>query len=67
MSEQSSSTKSKRTELDTSLSDGGPSQTPRRSEIWMPYGDIILEVESTQFRVNRDILEELHRFFTTCF
>jgi hypothetical protein len=27
-----------------------------RSAIWMPYGDIILQAESTQFRVNRDIL-----------
>ncbi|KAJ7448828.1 hypothetical protein B0H11DRAFT_1636866, partial [Mycena galericulata] len=27
-----------------------------RSEIWMPYGNTILQVESTQFRVNRDVL-----------
>ncbi|KAJ7116530.1 hypothetical protein C8R44DRAFT_627933 [Mycena epipterygia] len=26
------------------------------SEIWMPYGDIILQAESTLFKVNRDIL-----------
>ncbi|KAJ7735773.1 hypothetical protein B0H16DRAFT_1695591 [Mycena metata] len=27
-----------------------------RSKIWKPYGDIILQAESTQFRVNRDLL-----------
>ncbi|KAJ7634515.1 hypothetical protein FB45DRAFT_1002125 [Roridomyces roridus] len=30
--------------------------TPIRSKIWMPFGDLVLQVESTQFRVNRDIL-----------
>nr|GAT55447.1 predicted protein [Mycena chlorophos] len=30
---------------------------PLRSEtVWMPYGDIVLQAELTQFRVNRDIL-----------
>ncbi|KAJ7060912.1 hypothetical protein C8F01DRAFT_1058173 [Mycena amicta] len=24
--------------------------------VWLPYGDIVLEVESVQFRVNRDVL-----------
>ncbi|KAJ7171026.1 hypothetical protein C8R46DRAFT_1175624 [Mycena filopes] len=24
--------------------------------LWMPYGDVILQAESTQFRVNRDVL-----------
>ncbi|KAF7318661.1 BTB domain-containing protein [Mycena chlorophos] len=34
-----------------------PAGTIQRSElIWRPYGDIVLQAESTQFRVNRDIL-----------
>ncbi|KAJ7474582.1 hypothetical protein B0H11DRAFT_2235957 [Mycena galericulata] len=33
-----------------------PSTSQMRSEIWMPYGDIILQVESTQLRMNRDVL-----------
>ncbi|KAJ7719954.1 hypothetical protein B0H16DRAFT_1700119 [Mycena metata] len=28
----------------------------RSSNIWMPYGDIILQAEGVQFRVNRDVL-----------
>ncbi|KAJ7465232.1 hypothetical protein FB451DRAFT_432468 [Mycena latifolia] len=43
--------KRKRTDADASAS-----LTPLRSKIWMPYGDIILQAESTQFRVNRDVL-----------
>ncbi|KAJ7449094.1 hypothetical protein B0H11DRAFT_336704 [Mycena galericulata] len=35
--------------------DSGSTPTVR-SNIWMPYGDIILQAESTQFRVNRDVL-----------
>ncbi|KAJ7183257.1 hypothetical protein C8R46DRAFT_1027013 [Mycena filopes] len=27
-----------------------------RSEIWMPFGDVVIQAESTQFKVNRDIL-----------
>ncbi|KAJ6480103.1 hypothetical protein DFH09DRAFT_1465741 [Mycena vulgaris] len=54
MSDPTPPAKRKRTEPDASGS--GPSPPPRRSEIWMPYGDIILQAESTQFRVNRDIL-----------
>ncbi|KAJ7069306.1 hypothetical protein C8F01DRAFT_966474, partial [Mycena amicta] len=27
-----------------------------RSAFWMPHGDIILHAESTQFRVNKDVL-----------
>ncbi|KAJ7109632.1 hypothetical protein C8R43DRAFT_1079683 [Mycena crocata] len=38
-----------------------------RSEIWMPYGDIILQVQSTQFRVNRDILAKHSPVFRDLF
>jgi hypothetical protein len=38
-----------------------------RSEIWMPYGDIILQVESTQFRVNRDVLARHSSIFRDLF
>ncbi|KAJ7443803.1 hypothetical protein FB451DRAFT_1149473 [Mycena latifolia] len=38
-----------------------------RSEIWMPYGDIILQAESTQFRVNRDILAHQSSVFKDMF
>ncbi|KAJ6487703.1 hypothetical protein C8R45DRAFT_827248 [Mycena sanguinolenta] len=40
---------------------------PTRSEIWMPYGDVILQVESTQFRVNKDILARHSSIFRTLF
>ncbi|KAJ7634548.1 hypothetical protein FB45DRAFT_829824 [Roridomyces roridus] len=32
--------------------------TLTRSRIWKPFGDIVLQVESTQFRVNRDSLAD---------
>ncbi|KAF7360150.1 hypothetical protein MVEN_00743500 [Mycena venus] len=38
-----------------------------RSKIWMPYGDIILQAESTQFRVNRDILAQQSSVFADMF
>ncbi|KAJ7185845.1 hypothetical protein C8R46DRAFT_1289076 [Mycena filopes] len=38
-----------------------------RSGIWMPYGDIILHVESTQFRVNRDVLAKHSSVFRDLF
>jgi hypothetical protein len=38
-----------------------------RSKIWMPYGDIILQAESTQFRVNRDILARHSTVFSDMF
>ncbi|KAJ7634557.1 hypothetical protein FB45DRAFT_1056570 [Roridomyces roridus] len=44
------SAKRKRSET---VIDEGPTT---RSHIWMPHGDIILQAESTQFRVHRDIL-----------
>ncbi|KAJ7432196.1 hypothetical protein B0H11DRAFT_820730 [Mycena galericulata] len=44
-----------------------PSTSQMRSEIWMPYGDIILEVESTQFRVNRDVLAKHSTVFRHLF
>ncbi|KAJ7436731.1 hypothetical protein FB451DRAFT_187047 [Mycena latifolia] len=54
--------KRKRTETDL------PNDTPPvRSKIWMPYGDIILQAESTQFRVNRDILAHQSSVFRDMF
>ncbi|KAJ7185850.1 hypothetical protein C8R46DRAFT_881156 [Mycena filopes] len=47
------STKRKRVEPD---SPDTPASAPIRSKIWKPFGDIILQAESTQFRVSRDIL-----------
>ncbi|KAJ7690103.1 hypothetical protein B0H17DRAFT_1331519 [Mycena rosella] len=38
-----------------------------RSEIWMPYGDIVVQVESTLFRVNRDILAKHSSVFESMF
>ncbi|KAJ7735774.1 hypothetical protein B0H16DRAFT_1892196 [Mycena metata] len=38
-----------------------------RSKIWMPYGDIILQVVSTQFRVNRDVLAKHSSVFRDLF
>ncbi|KAJ7697609.1 hypothetical protein B0H17DRAFT_1051626 [Mycena rosella] len=40
---------------------------PLRSKIWMPYGDIILQAESTQFRVNRDVLAQQSSVFRDMF
>jgi hypothetical protein len=42
----------------TDSSPDDPDTTPVRSKIWMPYGDIILQAEFTQFRVNRDVLAQ---------
>ncbi|KAJ7359700.1 hypothetical protein DFH08DRAFT_769695 [Mycena albidolilacea] len=42
----------------TTDSSPDPDTTPVRSKIWMPYGDIILQAEFTQFRVNRDVLAQ---------
>ncbi|KAJ7185846.1 hypothetical protein C8R46DRAFT_387584 [Mycena filopes] len=39
----------------------------RSSKIWMPYGDIILQAESTQFRVNRDVLARQSSVFKDMF
>ncbi|KAJ7185844.1 hypothetical protein C8R46DRAFT_1207960 [Mycena filopes] len=47
------STKRKRVEPD---SPDTPASAPIRSNIWKPFGDIIFQAESTQFRVSRDIL-----------
>ncbi|KAJ7735755.1 hypothetical protein B0H16DRAFT_1764886 [Mycena metata] len=38
-----------------------------RSKIWMPYGDIILQVGFTQFRVNRDVLAKHSSVFRDLF
>ncbi|KAJ7055745.1 hypothetical protein C8F01DRAFT_1062537 [Mycena amicta] len=40
---------------------------PVRGDIWMPYGDIILQAESTQFRVNRDVLAQHSPVFSDMF
>ncbi|KAJ7449095.1 hypothetical protein B0H11DRAFT_2079552 [Mycena galericulata] len=54
MSRNSSAAKRRRMDSEPQDSDG---TTPMvRSTIWMLYGDIILQAESTQFRVNRDVL-----------
>ncbi|KAJ7185874.1 hypothetical protein C8R46DRAFT_982696 [Mycena filopes] len=58
------STKRKRVESD---SPDTPASAPTRSKIWMPYGDIILQAESTQFRVSRDILAAQSSVFRDMF
>lgn len=40
---------------------------PVRSKIWMPYGDIIIQADATQFRVNRDILAQHSSVFSDMF
>ncbi|KAF7299987.1 BTB domain-containing protein [Mycena kentingensis (nom. inval.)] len=40
---------------------------PSRSHIWMPFGDIVLQVENVQFRVNRDILAHQSTVFAHMF
>ncbi|KAJ7734583.1 hypothetical protein DFH07DRAFT_893898 [Mycena maculata] len=62
MSGTTPSTKRKRTD-----SDPAETLTPIRSKIWMPYGDIILQAESTQFRVNRDVLAHQSSVFKDMF
>ncbi|KAJ6487702.1 hypothetical protein C8R45DRAFT_994060 [Mycena sanguinolenta] len=56
MSEATSPTKRRRTK--NSSGDADSNATPVRSKIWMLYGDVILEAEGTQFRVNRDVLAQ---------
>ncbi|KAJ6557895.1 hypothetical protein B0H19DRAFT_947157 [Mycena capillaripes] len=51
----------------SSLLNATDDATSVRSEIWMPYGDIILQVESTQFRVNRDVLAKHSPVFRDLF
>ncbi|KAJ6582982.1 hypothetical protein DFH09DRAFT_1360277 [Mycena vulgaris] len=55
------SVKRKRAEPDLPESTSNP---PVRSKIWMPYGDLILQAESTQFRVNRDVLAQQSSVFS---
>ncbi|KAJ7637508.1 hypothetical protein B0H17DRAFT_1339515 [Mycena rosella] len=62
MSDSGSPSTAKRKRIDSSES--GP---PIRSKIWMSYGDIILQAESTQFRVNRDILANQSSVFRDMF
>ncbi|KAJ7432202.1 hypothetical protein B0H11DRAFT_820802 [Mycena galericulata] len=61
MSETTPSAKRKRADLET------PESSPTHSKIWMPYGDIILQAESTQFRVNRDVLAQQSPVFKDMF
>ncbi|KAJ7196483.1 hypothetical protein GGX14DRAFT_325941, partial [Mycena pura] len=58
------SSKRRRTGIDAPDPDNS---TPIRSKIWMPYGDIILQAESTQFRVNRDVLAHQSSVFRDMF
>ncbi|KAJ6478779.1 hypothetical protein C8R47DRAFT_630328 [Mycena vitilis] len=53
----------------TSEDSPGPAAAaaPIRSKIWKPYGDIILEAESTQFRINRDTLAQYSSVFRDMF
>ncbi|KAF7365516.1 BTB domain-containing protein [Mycena venus] len=55
MSEQPSPQKRPRTDADDAVSAPDP-KTYKQSKIWMNYGDIILQVNDTLFRVNRDVL-----------
>ncbi|KAK6992709.1 hypothetical protein R3P38DRAFT_3289102 [Favolaschia claudopus] len=48
-------TKRKRTE-DASEPAVATTNPITRSKIWVPFGDMVLQAESTQFRVNRDVL-----------
>ncbi|KAJ7634508.1 hypothetical protein FB45DRAFT_829764 [Roridomyces roridus] len=41
--------------------------TPIRSHIWKPFGDIVLQAESTQFRVSRDVLANQSPVFADMF
>ncbi|KAJ7634502.1 hypothetical protein FB45DRAFT_909052 [Roridomyces roridus] len=41
--------------------------TPSRSHIWKPFGDIVLQAEATQFRVNRDVLATQSPVFADMF
>ncbi|KAJ7610277.1 hypothetical protein DFH06DRAFT_1065262, partial [Mycena polygramma] len=52
MSEQPPTRKRQRTEPESAVPETGCT----RSKIWMRYGDIILQAEGAQFRVNRDVL-----------
>ncbi|KAJ7185869.1 hypothetical protein C8R46DRAFT_937541 [Mycena filopes] len=58
------SAKRKRVEFDSADT---PDSAPIRSKIWMTYGDIILQAESTQFRVNRDVLARKSPVFRDMF
>ncbi|KAJ7665933.1 hypothetical protein DFH06DRAFT_1470181 [Mycena polygramma] len=56
------------TEQDScSLSNATGSAVSVRSEIWMPFGDIILQVGATHFRVNRDVLAKNSSVFRHLF
>ncbi|KAJ7465230.1 hypothetical protein FB451DRAFT_432427 [Mycena latifolia] len=73
MSETPPPAKRRRTDLEPSIETlPEPSietldELPARSKIWMSHGDIILEAESTQFRVHRDILAKHSSVFQDMF
>ncbi|KAJ7060928.1 hypothetical protein C8F01DRAFT_1058194 [Mycena amicta] len=48
--------KRKRTESTVHIPVDVPPSPTRSTRFWMPYGDIVLQVECTQFKVNRDVL-----------
>ncbi|KAJ7443822.1 hypothetical protein FB451DRAFT_1376584 [Mycena latifolia] len=47
--------------------DPSADSAPVRSKIWMPYGNVILQAESTQFRANRDVLAQQSSVFMDMF
>ncbi|KAJ7432200.1 hypothetical protein B0H11DRAFT_1940908 [Mycena galericulata] len=59
----------KRRRMDSEPHDPDSGSTPVvRSKIWMPYGDVVLQAESTtQFRVNRDVLAHQSSVFADMF
>ncbi|KAJ7665932.1 hypothetical protein DFH06DRAFT_1385682 [Mycena polygramma] len=59
--------KRKRTDEDSPEPAAATTPGPVRSKIWKPYGDIILEAESTQFRINRDTLAQYSSVFRDMF
>ncbi|KAJ7185853.1 hypothetical protein C8R46DRAFT_882121 [Mycena filopes] len=67
MSDSLPSTKRKRVDPDPSEAVPHSNPAPVRSKIWMPYGDIILQAESTQFRLNRDVLARQSSVFKDMF
>ncbi|KAJ7432201.1 hypothetical protein B0H11DRAFT_1890584 [Mycena galericulata] len=66
MSDSSLSPKSDTTDT-SGEADSDAIPVPTRSKIWMPYGDIILQAEFTQFRVNRDVLAQQSPVFKDMF
>ncbi|KAJ7196475.1 hypothetical protein GGX14DRAFT_672490 [Mycena pura] len=51
------------TDIPPSSTDSDSATPISRSKIWMPGGDIILQTQSTQFRINSDILAQQSPIF----